>query len=136
MDSGLNREHRHQVRLDASALRSSGAETKAIVTNLSLNGCCLVGPFRPGERVTVKIPRIGSFTADIRWTFMGRAGARFITEARRRLDSRGVAAIEYAMLASLVALAMVGALATLGGGVGHLWDALEQSVTSGTVFTV
>jgi pilus assembly protein Flp/PilA len=136
MESGLKRELRHDVRLDASALRSSGAETKAIVTNLSLNGCCLIGPFRAGERVIVKIPRIGSFTADIRWTFMGRAGACFITEAGRRLDCRGVAAIEYAMLASLVAVALVGALATLGGGVQHLWDGLEQSVTSGTEYTL
>jgi Flp pilus assembly pilin Flp len=136
MESGLQRELRHEVRLDASALRGGGAATKAIVANLSLNGCCLIGPFRPGERVIVKIPRIGSFTADIRWTFMGRAGARFITEAGRRLDCRGVAAIEYAMLASLLAVALVGTLATLGVRVEHMWDALQQSVTSGTVFTL
>ena len=74
------RGRRHSVRLEASATRSDGTQVPVIVTDLSLDGCCLIGPFRIGESVTVDIPKVGKLEAEIRWAFMGRAGARFVTK--------------------------------------------------------
>jgi Flp pilus assembly pilin Flp len=43
-------------------------------------------------------------------------------------DERGVAAIEYALIASLIAIAAVGAMANLGVSVGDLWAGILQGV--------
>mgnify|MGYP003578720657 CR=1 FL=1 len=43
-------------------------------------------------------------------------------------DDRGVAAIEYALLCALIAVAAVGGIKGLGGSVGAYWDAIEQAV--------
>lgn len=75
------RGHRHRVRLDATVTREGGHAVQVIVTDLSIDGCCLIGMFRIGERVTVEIPRVGKLDAEIRWSFMGRAGARFTRHA-------------------------------------------------------
>jgi hypothetical protein len=69
---------RHTVAFDATIMRPGGGRAPARVTNLSLEGCCLVGGFSIGELVTVNLPRIGPLAAEIRWAFMGRAGARFV----------------------------------------------------------
>lgn len=136
METQRERGRRHSVRLEASATRSNGMQVAAIVTDLSLDGCCLIGPFRIGERVTVNIPRVGSLAAEIRWAFMGRAGARFVTETRRKLDKRGAAAIEYALLASLIAIAVLASLMRLGGGVETRYNAVDNAVAEGTKFRV
>ena len=52
----------------------------------------------------------------------------------RRLatDQTGVAAIEYAFIVSLIALALVGALFKLGGGVENSFEQTNRAVASGT----
>ncbi len=136
MENWQQRGPRHNVRLDGSATRTNGSEVAAIVINLSLGGCCLIGPFRVGERLTVKIPKIGSLAAEIRWALMGRAGARFVTQTMKRLDSRGVAAIEYALVASLIALALVAAFTRLGGGVETKYNAIDNAMDEGTHYSL
>lgn len=131
MENLRERGLRHSVRLDASVTRGNGAETTAIVTDLSLDGCCLIGRFQIGEQVTVKIPKVGSLAAEVRWAFMGRAGARFVSETRRKFDERGVATIEYALVASLIALSLVGAFARLGGGVETKFNTIDSAVVGG-----
>jgi hypothetical protein len=81
MKSGLwpDRRRRHAVRLEAAVTRNDGSTVTSTVTDLSLDGCCLTGSFIIGERIQVKIPRIGMLSAEIRWSFMDRAGARFIS---------------------------------------------------------
>lgn len=76
------RGRRHSVRLEGSATRSDGTIVPAVVTDLSLDGCCLTGSFAIGERLCVQIPRIGKLDAVVRWSFMGRAGARFDRDQR------------------------------------------------------
>ena len=71
------RRRRHAVRLDGTVSRSDGSQSETIVTDLSLDGCSLTGVFRIGECVIVTLPKIGTFPAEIRWAFVGRAGARF-----------------------------------------------------------
>lgn len=52
------------------------------------------------------------------------------TEGRRlRTDKRGATAIEYGLLVALIAIAMMGGLTTLGGGVGGMWSALSNTAS-------
>lgn len=67
---------------------TSGTMRKAIVTDLSLDGCRLTGFFRTGEVVRMRIPPYGTFLAEIRWAERGTAGARFIEAiAHQALDA-------------------------------------------------
>ena len=131
MENFRERGLRHSVRLDASVMRGNGTEVGTIVTDLSLDGCCLIGTFGIGERVTVKIPKVGNLAAEIRWAFMGRAGARFVSQAKRTLDERGVAAIEYALVASLIALSLVAAFSRLGGEVETKLNSVDNAFAEG-----
>lgn len=72
-----DRRQRHAVRLEAVVTRDSGEAVTAKVSDLSLDGCCLSGNFLIGERVEVDITGVGKLSAEIRWAFVGRAGARF-----------------------------------------------------------
>ena len=127
------RRQRHAVRLEATVATSGGGSVAAGVTDLSLDGCCLSGRFKIGEHLQVKIPRIGAHSAEVRWSFLGRTGVRFIRACGRlAADRAGVAAIEYAILASLIALALVGALANVGGSVGRSFNQANQAMPGGT----
>ena len=44
-------------------------------------------------------------------------------------DESGVTAIEYALLASLIAMAALAGITALGGGVGRLWNKIGDAVT-------
>ena len=50
------------------------------------------------------------------------------------LDKRGVAAIEYALIASLIALAFIVGIANLGHAVGNQFNEVDDGVGSGTKF--
>jgi Flp pilus assembly pilin Flp len=53
----------------------------------------------------------------------------------RSLDNRGVAAIEYALIASLIALSIIVGIANLGGAVGNQFNHVDAGVGSaGTKF--
>jgi pilus assembly protein Flp/PilA len=54
-----------------------------------------------------------------------------IRTKRRRLrtDKRGATAIEYGLLVALIAVAMMGGLSTLGGGVGGMWSTLSNTAS-------
>ena len=45
-------------------------------------------------------------------------------------DDRGTAVIEYALIASLIVLGMVGGLTSLGGGVGGGWSGLAAKIVA------
>ena len=47
-----------------------------------------------------------------------------------RLDQRGATAIEYALIASLIILAMMGGLSALGGGSAGMCTRLSNTVNS------
>lgn len=134
---------RHPVRLDASVTRSGGFVLNTIVTDFSLEGCCLLGYFQPKEIIEIAIRTVGRLQAQIQWVKQGRAGARFLTRREPRTpqhatrpsllaDSRGVAAIEYAFLAALIAVSLMAVLSTLGVWLGEHFAAIaaafEQSL--------
>ena len=114
---------------------SAGGTFASDVTDLSLDGCCLSGRFKIGEALQVKIARVGLHSAEVRWSFLGRTGVRFIQSCSRlAADRSGVAAIEYAFLAGLIALALVGAMTMLGGSVEDSFQQTNQAFSSGTDF--
>ena len=114
---------------------SGGGMVASDVTDLSLDGCCLTGRFKIGELLQVKIPRIGLHSGEVRWSFLGRTGVRFIRSCSRlAADRSGVAAIEYAIVASLIAMALVGALVKLGGSVEQSFNQTNQSMPGGTEY--
>ena len=45
-------------------------------------------------------------------------------------DQRGATAIEYGLIASLIVVAMIGALESMGGGVGGMWGKLSSSANT------
>ncbi len=45
-------------------------------------------------------------------------------------DARGATAIEYALIAALIILAMMSGLQTLGGGVGGMWGKLGNTTNT------
>ena len=49
---------------------------------------------------------------------------------RIRTDRSGATAIEYGLIAALIVVAMVGALHSLGGGVGGAWSNLSTTVST------
>ena len=55
-------------------------------------------------------------------------------ERVRRLDDRGVAAIEYALIAALIALTLLVGLGNLGGAVNNQFIEVDAGVGSGTQF--
>ena len=57
-----------------------------------------------------------------------------IIEDAVRMGNRGVAAIEYALIASLIALTLLVGLANLGGEVSNQFNSVESNVGEGTTF--
>jgi pilus assembly protein Flp/PilA len=47
---------------------------------------------------------------------------------RLRRDKRGATAIEYGLIVALIGVAIMGALSSLGGGVGGMWTKLNNAV--------
>ncbi len=52
------------------------------------------------------------------------------TFRRLRSDKRGATAIEYGLIAALIAVAIVGSLSTLGAGADGMWGQLEAEVNN------
>ncbi len=50
--------------------------------------------------------------------------------ARLGRDATGATAIEYGLILALIVLAVMGAIAGLGGGVTGAWDSLANTVTA------
>jgi pilus assembly protein Flp/PilA len=47
---------------------------------------------------------------------------------RLRRDKRGATAIEYGLIVALIGVAIMGALSSLGGGVGGMWTKIDAAV--------
>jgi len=47
-----------------------------------------------------------------------------------RKDKSGATAIEYGMIAALIAVAVIGSLRSLGGGNGGMWDTNSENIAT------
>jgi hypothetical protein len=79
-----DRRLRHKVQLEAEIIDGEGASRGTIVSDLSLDGCRIVGWFRIGELIDLQIPRIGRVQGQVRWAMNGQAGIRFRSLADRQ----------------------------------------------------
>ena len=50
------------------------------------------------------------------------------TMRRLRSDKRGATAIEYGLIAALIAVAAIGGMSSLGGGSNGMWGKLDNKV--------
>ena len=51
------------------------------------------------------------------------------TMSRLRSDKRGATAIEYGLIAALIAVAIISSLQTLGGGSNGMWGKLDTKLS-------
>lgn len=79
MNATLHRQrtNRSAVAMEAELVRACGNKEAIAVEDLSIDGCSVRGWFIEGDRVTIRLPRIGQFAASVRWAARGRAGLRF-----------------------------------------------------------
>jgi hypothetical protein len=79
-----NRRHRHDVEITAEVHYPDGHSREVLVSNLSLDGCCVHGWFRIGDMLELTMPKIGRVRGQVRWALAGKAGIRFMpaTEAQ------------------------------------------------------
>lgn len=68
---------RHPVAITAELLGSDGRPRAVRVENFSFDGCCVRHYLSVGEWVSISLPRMGRFDAEVRWGRLGRAGLRF-----------------------------------------------------------
>lgn len=74
---GRMRVTRHPVTLTGELLASDGQPRSVKVENFSLQGCCVRSTLPVGEWVSISLPRMGCFEAEVRWGRSGRTGLRF-----------------------------------------------------------
>jgi hypothetical protein len=77
------RRDRHPVEIDAVLHRTDGSKSPVRLTNFSDQGCRIESDekLRVGERLAIAIPRMGQVKAQVRWSAVGSAGARFVAES-------------------------------------------------------
>jgi hypothetical protein len=76
------RSNRSRVSMDAILTLANGGMREVVVEDLSIDGACVCGYFRPGETVSIRLPRIGSFEAAVCWARGGKAGLKFARAQR------------------------------------------------------
>ena len=74
---------RHAVELEAEVHYPDGHAKKAVISNLSLDGCRLQGWYRIGDVLELTIPKIGRVRGQVRWALGGSAGIRFLRDPER-----------------------------------------------------
>lgn len=77
-----SRSARHPVRLRAELSYRDGSTAAAEIVNTSNDGCCLIGAFTVGDELTVRLPRFGTFAAQVCWAAQNMAGLRFLPPAQ------------------------------------------------------
>lgn len=76
----IKRAPRVDTRFDASLVDSDGNMVPVIVIDISREGCRLEteGMLKIGEKVELRVPKYGTFPAQIRWAVGNEAGAVFL----------------------------------------------------------
>ena len=79
-DDWLPRSDRRDVELRAFALGRKRAVAEVVLSDLSYEGCRIrsTEKFKKGERLELRVMRLGVVQVEVRWCANGRAGARFL----------------------------------------------------------
>jgi hypothetical protein len=83
VQGSVGRKDRPAVVVDAVVHRTDGSKSPVRLTNFSDDGCRIEAElqFRIGERLQIAIPRMGHVKAQVRWSLVGSAGAKFLAES-------------------------------------------------------
>jgi hypothetical protein len=78
------------VSLQAGARRGDGSVLRLLVTNLSYEGCTVLGErsLEIGEVVNVTVPGLGAMDAQVRWVCEDKAGLSFLLGKSVQEDRR------------------------------------------------
>ena len=76
----VKRAQRVNTNFNSSLTDSDGGKIPVIITDLSREGCRLEtdGSLTIGEKVTIEVPKYGTFPAQVRWVAGKEAGAIFV----------------------------------------------------------
>ena len=76
----IKRAPRVDTRFDTSLIDSDGNTLSVVVIDISREGCRMEsdGSLKIGEMVQIKVPKYGTFPAQIRWALGNEAGAVFL----------------------------------------------------------
>ena len=76
----IKRAPRVDTRIDTSLIDSDGNTVSVVVIDISREGCRMEtdGSLKIGEMVQIKVPKYGTFPAQIRWALGNEAGAVFL----------------------------------------------------------
>ena len=76
----IKRAPRVDTRFSTSLIDSDGNSVSVMVIDISREGCRMEtdGSLRIGEQVQIKVPKYGTFPAQIRWALGNEAGAVFL----------------------------------------------------------
>jgi len=76
----IKRAPRVDTRFETSLIDSDGNTVSVIVIDISREGCRMEsdGTLKIGENVQIKVPKYGTFPAQIRWALGNEAGAVFL----------------------------------------------------------
>ena len=76
----IKRAPRVDTRFDTSLIDSDGNTVSVVVIDISREGCRMEtdGSLKIGEMVQIKVPKYGTFPAQIRWALGNESGAVFL----------------------------------------------------------
>ena len=76
----IKRAPRVDTRFETSLIDSDGNSVSVTVIDISREGCRMEtdGTLKIGENVQIKVPKYGTFPAQIRWALGNEAGAVFL----------------------------------------------------------
>lgn len=76
----IKRAPRVDTRFGTSLIDSDGNSVSVVVIDISREGCRMEtdGSLKIGEQVQIKVPKYGTFAAQIRWALGNEAGAVFL----------------------------------------------------------
>ncbi len=76
----IKRAPRVDTKFSTSLIDSDGNAVSVVVIDISREGCRMEtdGSLKIGEKVQIKVPKYGTFPAQIRWALGNEAGAVFL----------------------------------------------------------
>jgi hypothetical protein len=78
-ESERRHELRRPVEMRAYAVPTGGDIHEIVISDLSYEGCRIAGkPPRRGDRLELRVVRLGIVQAEVRWSHKSEAGCRFV----------------------------------------------------------
>jgi hypothetical protein len=63
--------------MNGYVIDAAGVKHEVGIENFSIDGCCVTGKHASGESIMLIMPKVGSFSGQVRWSMSGKAGVCF-----------------------------------------------------------